>query len=221
MDSMTRIFIVDDHPAMRHGIVQLVDNEEDFEVCGQAGDWKEILDEIEKDSPDFLILDISLNNSDRNGIDLIPFILSSVKNLPILIYSMHDEKIYAEQALRAGARGYLMKQEPVGMLIEAIRKIINDGIYISDEINKRMLLDYVGLSGDRPILSSPESALTHRELEIFMLIGEGLQPRQIAKKLYISTKTVEAHRIKIRKKYNLANASELIRFAINYRRKIR
>lgn len=216
MHSRTRIFIVDDHPAMRHGIAQLLANEKDFDVWGQAGDWQETAAALAAASPDFMILDIGLKDPDRSGLDLIPLIHSVSPGLPILIYSMYDEKIYAERALRAGARGYLMKQEPVGKIVEAIRRIIKDGIYISEAVNRRIVLDHVGFPGSRERQAAPENLLSPRELEIFRLIGQGLQPREIARELCISTKTVETHRTKIRRKMNLAGAPELIRYAIKY-----
>jgi DNA-binding NarL/FixJ family response regulator len=129
---------------------------------------------------------------------------------------MHDEKIYAERALRAGARGYLMKQEPVRRIIHAIRAIIKDGIYVSEEIGRRILLKHIGASPEQQPSVTPEECLSEREFEVFRLIGKGLQPREIGEKLCISTKTVETHRMNIRKKFAMANASEVIRYAVEW-----
>ncbi len=214
MSKKTRIFLIDDHPAMRHGIAQLVAKENDLEVCGEAGNRHETLEAIKCTPPDFIVLDIALKDPDRTGLDLISEIHACVGPLPILIYSMHDEKIYAERALRAGARGYLMKQEPVRRIIDAIRGIINDGIYVSETISLRILLKHFESPCESQEPVTPEDCLSVREFEVFRLIGGGLQPREIAQKLCLSTKTVETHRMNIRKKLGMANASEVTRYAV-------
>jgi DNA-binding NarL/FixJ family response regulator len=216
MNNKTRVFLVDDHPAMRHGIAQLVAKENDLEVCGEAGDRRETLNAIAGDPPDLIILDIALKDPDRTGLDLVSEIHACVGPVPILIYSMHDEKMYAERALRAGARGYLMKQEPVRRIIHAIRAIIKDGIYVSEQIGRRILLKHIGASPEQQPSVTPEDCLSEREFEVFRLIGKGLQPREIAEKLCLSTKTVETHRMNIRKKFGMANASEVIQYAVEW-----
>jgi len=216
MNKITRILIVDDHPAMRHGIAQLIANEKDLDVCGEAGDRREALNAIDRDPPDFVVLDIALKDRDRTGLDLIYDIHARAGQIPILIYSMHEETIYAERALRAGARGYLMKQEPARRIIVAVRKIINDGIYVSDLINHKILLRHIGSPGKQQAPATPEDCLSGREFEVFRLIGKGLQPRDIAQKLYLSTKTVETHRMNIRKKLGKANAAEVTRYAVEW-----
>lgn len=208
--------LVDDHPAMRHGIAQLVNNEHDLEVCGEAANRQEALDAIAAEPPDLILLDIALKDSHTTGLDLIAEIHASAGPIPILIYSMHDEKLYAERALRAGARGYLMKQEPVRRIIDAISGIINDGIYVSEDINRIILLKHIGPSCEYQRPAIPEDCLSVREFEVFRLIGKGLQPREIADKLFLSTKTVETHRMNIRKKLGMANASEVIRYAVEW-----
>ena len=213
--------LVDDHPAMRHGIAQLLARENDLEVCGEAGDGREALNAIAGTLPDLIVLDIALKDPDCTGLDLVSEIHASVGPVPILIYSMHDEKFYAERALRAGARGYLMKQEPVRRIIHAVRAIIKDGIYVSEEINRLILLKHIGASPERQPSVAPEDCLSEREFEVFRLIGKGLQPREIAQKLYLSTKTIETHRMNIRKKFGMANASELTRYAIDWSRTTR
>ena len=216
MNNKTRVFLVDDHPAMRHGIAQLVARENDLEICGEAGDRRETLNAIAGDPPDLIILDIALKDPDRTGLDLVSEIHACVGPVPILIYSMHDEKMYAERALRAGARGYLMKQEPVRRIIQAIRAIIKDGIYVSEQIGRRILLKHIGASPEQQPSVTPEDCLSEREFEVFRLIGKGLQPREIAEKLCLSTKTVETHRMNIRKKLGMANASEVIQYAVEW-----
>ena len=211
-----RVFIVDDHPATRHGIAQLIAAEKGYEISGEAGDRREALDAMASDPPDFIVLDISLKDPDRTGLDLISEIHAYVGPVPILIYSMHDERMYAERALRAGARGYLMKQEPVCRIIEAIRRISDDGVYVSDAMNRKLLLGHIGPNCKPPEPITPEECLSVRELEVFRLIGKGLQPREIAAKLCLSTKTVETHRMNIRKKFRMSNASEVIRYAVEW-----
>jgi DNA-binding NarL/FixJ family response regulator len=216
MNNKTRVFLVDDHPAMRHGIAQLVAREKDLEVCGEAGDPRDTLNAIADDPPGLIVLDIALKDTDRTGLDLVSEIHACIGPVPILIYSMHDEKIYAERALRAGARGYLMKQEPVRRIIHAIRTIIKDGIYVSEEIARRILLKHIGASPEEQPLVTLEDCLSKRQYEVFQLIGKGLQPREIAKKLCLSPKTVETHRMNIRKKFGMVTASEVIQYAVEW-----
>jgi len=216
MDKKTRVFLVDDHPAMRHGIRLLVAKENDLEVCGEAGDRREALNAIAGDPPDCIVLDIVLNDQGCTGLDLIPEIHACAGPVPILIYSMYDEKIYAERALRSGAMGYLMKQEPVRRIIHAIRAIIKDGIYVSEEMNRKILLKHIGASPEQQPQITPEDCLSEREFEVFRLIGKGMQPRDMARKLCRSTKTIETHRTNIRKKFGMTSASEVIRYAIEW-----
>jgi DNA-binding NarL/FixJ family response regulator len=216
MNNKTRVFIVDDHPAMRHGIAQMVAKEKDLEVSGEAGDRRETLNAIASDPPGFIVLDIGLKDPDRTGLDLVSEIHASVGPVPILIYSMHDEKIYAERALRAGARGYLMKQEPVRQLIHAIRAIIKDGMYVSEEVKRKILLKHIGTASEQQQNVIPEESLSIREFEVFRLIGKGLRPREIAQQMCLSTKTVETHRMNIRKKFGMLNASEVTRYAVEW-----
>jgi DNA-binding NarL/FixJ family response regulator len=219
MNKKINVLIVDDHPAMRHGIAQLLANEADLDVCGQAGDRRETLDALTANPPDLVVLDIALKNPDRNGLDLITDIHTQMGPIPILIYSMHDEMIYAERALRAGAKGYLMKQEPVHRIIDAIRKVITEGVYVSEPMNRKLLLRHIGPPSVQPAAITPEHSLSDREFEVFRLIGQGLPPREIAGKLCLSTRTVETHRMNIRKKLGLANASEVTRFAVEWSRR--
>lgn len=211
----TRILLIDDHPAMRHGLAQLIDAEPDLEVCGEAEDRASLLDRLVDTTPDLIVLDIALRDRTCSGLDLVPDIRSRLGEVPILIYSMHDEAFYAERALRAGARGYLMKQEPVRQVIVALRLILEGGVYLSPEINRSLLMRHVGPAAatGRP---DPATSLTGRQFEVLRLIGRGLQPREIAGAMNLSVKTVETHRRNIRRRLNLADAAALTRFAVDY-----
>ena len=209
-----RILIVDDHPAMRHGLARLIETEADLEIIGEAGNRSEALAAAERQRPDLVILDLALNNSVAAGIDLITEVRSLAEGLPILVYSMHDESIYAERALHAGACGYLMKQAPVRQVIEAIRSILNRGIYVSAEMTHRLLMGHVGAHQEPQKSSSPQECLSEREFEVFRMVGYGWPPREIAEKLCLSVKTVESHRTNIRRKLDLDDAAELTKFAV-------
>lgn len=211
----TRVLIVDDHPAMRHGLSQLIENEPDLTVCGDAGCRNEALSAFDSGDPDLVLLDISMDAAAGSGIDLIPDFLTRDETVGILIYTMHDEKVYAERALRAGARGYLMKQRPVPEIIEAIRSVRNGDVYLSAEIRRELLLRHVGPDWKKSA-PSPVECLSEREFEVLRLIGQGLPPREIAGALFLSTKTVETHRLNIRKKLGFKNAAELRRFAVSW-----
>ena len=218
MTKRTRVFLIDDHPAMRRGIAQLIADEADLEVCGEAENRQSAMEALAKVSPDVAIVDIALQGSDQSGLDLIAEIHAAWPDLPLLTYSMHDEKNFAELALRAGARGYLMKQESVRLLIDAIHHILAGGVFVSEAMNRRLLLLHVGKNPDRreSMPTQPQELLTGREFEIFRLIGTGLPPREIARQLCLSVKTIETHRMNIRKKLGMANAFELTRHAVQW-----
>lgn len=209
-----RILIIDDHPAMRHGIAQLIAREKDLKVCAEAGNRRETLAVLQKETPDIVILDISLDEAGISGLDLIGDICAHAGSVPILVYSMHDERVYAERALRSGACGYLMKQAPVQQLVGAIRKILIDGIYLSPEMQRRLLLGHVGRKSCFLEPMCPEDCLSQREFEVFRLIGMGLRPREIARQLHLSVKTIETHRMNIRKKLSISDAPSLARYAV-------
>ena len=211
----TRILVVDDHPAMRHGLVQLIASEPDLEICGEAEDRQTMLEAIGRASPDLVVLDIALTDRSCSGLDLIADIRMQLGAVPILVYSMHDEALYAERALRAGARGYLMKQEPVRDVVAAIRIILEGGVYVSETISKSLLRQHVGQK-PRIEATNPAACLTDREFEVFRLVGQGLQPREIAEALARSVKTVESHRLNIRRKLGLDSAAALTRYAIEW-----
>ncbi|HTX21811.1 MAG TPA: response regulator transcription factor [Candidatus Aquilonibacter sp.] len=207
-----RILIVDDHPMMRQGLVQLIGAESDLAICGEAENAERALDVIGTLKPDLVLADISLPG--KSGLELIKDFQAVQPGLPVLVISMHDESLYAERVLRAGGRGYIMKQEGGKKLMQAIRQVLDGKIYVSEKISAEILEMF---SGHRPTgESSPVEKLSDREFEIFQLIGQGKRAKEIADKLYLSVKTVEVHRANIKKKLTLGSASELMRFAVRW-----
>jgi DNA-binding NarL/FixJ family response regulator len=208
----TRILIVDDHPIVRQGLTLLIANEPDLEVCGEAADSGEAVRQLTASRPDLIVVDISLHSG--NGIELIKQIRSRDPNVKMLVSSMHDESLFAERALRAGAMGYINKAEATDKVVEAIRQVIRGKIYLSPRMTERMLCRAIGT--EESLDHSPIDSLSDRELEVFELIGQGLTTRQIANKLHLSPKTVETYRENIKSKLNLANATELTRHAVQW-----
>jgi DNA-binding NarL/FixJ family response regulator len=206
-----RILIVDDHPMMRDGLRQLIDGEADLEICGEAEDAPAALALAEAEHPDLVLLDITLRSS--NGLDLIKDLQIRAPRLAVLVISMHDESLYAERVLRAGGRGYVMKQEGGRKLMEAIRHVLAGKTYVSEKVSARILDQFSGRATES---ASPVERLTDREFEVFQLIGQGLSTKEIADKLHVSAKTVEVHRVNIKQKLNVATASELIHFAVRW-----
>jgi Response regulator containing a CheY-like receiver domain and an HTH DNA-binding domain len=207
-----RILIVDDHPMMRQGLAQLIDNESDLSVCGESDTAGQALSAVSTQKPDLVIADISL--PDRNGLELIKDLQAMHSDLPVLVVSMHDESLYAERVLRAGGRGYIMKQEGGKKLMEAIRQVLNGQIYVSEKMSAKILEIF---SGRRPQASnSPLEHLSDREFEVFQLFGEGKATREIADHLHLSVKTVEVHRANIRKKLKLASGTDVVHQAIRW-----
>ncbi len=196
---------------MREGLSRLIANEPDLAVCGEADDAPSALAAIEKAQPDLALVDITLRSS--NGLELIKDLQIRSPKTPVLVISMHDESLYAERVLRAGARGYIMKQEGGKKLMEAIRAVLGGGTYVSPPVAARILEVF---SGRRSGPGSPIEQLTDREFEVFQLIGRGQSTRQIATKLKISIKTVEVHRVNVKQKLNLATAPELIHYAVRW-----
>lgn len=211
-EQKTRILIVDDHPIVRQGLTELINHEEDLAVCGQAEDAPDAMVIIKELKPDMVIIDISLKET--SGMELIKDIKAQYPNLPALALSMHDESLYAERALRAGAKGYVMKAEATERVITAIRKILSGEIYVSDRMAVKMVRKLVG--GKSDVGTSPIDPLSDRELEVFLLIGQGYGTRQIAEKLYLSVKTIETYRAHIKEKLNLASSAELLQYAIKW-----
>src|SRR6201993_2989913 len=208
----SRVFVVDDHPIVRQGLALLINREDDLAVCGEAEDALAAIQSLAAAKPDILIVDISLNGPD--GLDLLKDVRLRYPEMPVLILSMHDESIYAERALRAGAQGYIMKQEATEKVLVALRRILNREIYVSERIASKMLRQYV--SGTAVGKQSPVSDLTDRELEVFRLIGEGHGTRQIAEELHVSVKTVESYQAHIKEKLSLRSARELVQHAIQW-----
>jgi DNA-binding NarL/FixJ family response regulator len=208
----TKVLLVDDHPIIRQGLGRLINAEADMMVCGEAEDAAKAFDAVGTLSPDIAVVDISLKGS--NGIELTKNIKARYPSLPILVLSMHDESLYAERALRAGALGYIMKEEASEQVLVAIRKVLTGEIFLSDRMKSRMLQQMA--SGRAKVVSSPIELLTDRELEVFRLIGEGRSTRQIAGQLHLSVRTVEAYREYIKAKLNLQNSTELIQHAFHW-----
>ena len=208
----TRLLILDDHPMMREGLAQLINNEPDLTVCGQAGSAVEGLNMVAKLKPDLLLADISL--PDKSGLEVIKDSLALHPEIPVLVISMHDETLYAERTLRAGARGYVMKQEGGQKLMAAIRKVLNGQIYVSERISANILESLSGRtqSAPRPAMQN----LSDREFEVLQLLGEGKGTSDIARQLHLSAKTVEAHRANIKRKLELRTGPELVRYAVRW-----
>ena len=207
-----RVLLVDDHPIVRQGLALLIDRESDLVVCGEADGAHSVFRAITTLRPDIVILDISLNGPD--GLDVLKEIRTKTAGLPVLILSMHDESIYAERAIRAGANGYIMKQEATEKVLVAIRRILQGEVYLSDRLTSTMLQQYV--RGESLPRKSPLVNLTDRELEVFRLIGEGRGTRQIAEELHLSVKTIESYQAHIKEKLALRNARELVQHAIEW-----
>jgi DNA-binding NarL/FixJ family response regulator len=204
--------VVDDHPIVRQGLALLINREADLVVCGEAEEMHTAMQQILTTHPDIVVVDISLSGPD--GLELLKSIRTRHPHLPVLILSMHDESIYAERALRAGANGYIMKQEATEKVLEALRRIVNREIYVSDRVANKMLQQYIG--GNTVAQRSPVADLTDRELEVFRLIGGGHSTRQIAEELRLSVKTVESYQAHIKEKLSLRSARELMQHAIQW-----
>jgi DNA-binding NarL/FixJ family response regulator len=210
-----KVFIVDDHPMMRRGYASLINTEPDLEVCGEAGSSIEAVAAIEETVPDLAIVDISLEGA--NGVELTKQLMNKRPELPVLVISMHDEALYAERALQAGARGYLMKLAGDEAVLGAIRRVLEGHISLSDAMQDRLLYRHVGQQGRPGEDGEPTlQALSDRELEVFEMIGRGHTTREIAERLTISPKTVESHRARIKMKLSITSFAELMRRAIQW-----
>jgi DNA-binding NarL/FixJ family response regulator len=209
--SKKRIFIVDDHPIMRQGLAQLINHEADIEVCGEAADARTALSGVLETKPDLVIIDISLPG--KNGLELIKDLKASAERTTMLVHSMHDESLYVERVLRAGAHGYIMKEEGGKKVMDAIRKVLRGEIYVSPEMSGKILEIF---SGRRPSSTDPVEALSDRQFEIFQMIGQGKGTRAIADSLNVSVKTIDAHRAHIKEKLGLKSGNELVRFAVRW-----
>lgn len=209
-----KVFVVDDHPIVRSGLTQLINREPDLTVCGDAEEMHTALDHIPSLQPDILIVDISLKGPD--GLDLVKSVRNHYPNLPVLILSMHDESVYAERALRAGANGYIMKQEATERVLTALRRILNREMYVSDKIADKMLRQFVSGNAASAVPYSPVDGLSDRELEVLRLMGQGFGTRQIAEQLHLSIKTVETYQGHLKDKLSLRNSRELVQYAIQW-----
>lgn len=209
---MKKILIIDDHPLVRKGLAMTLDSDPNLSVCSQASDAKEGLKALEEEKPDLAIVDISLPG--MSGLELIKHMHAMNPELLILVVSRHDESLYAERAIRAGARGYVMKLEASDVIMKAVRRVLNGNIYVSEEVNERLLMGMA--SGYKPLAQTPLEVLSDRELEVFELTGRGLGTRDIAEQLHLSVKTVESYRARIKTKLNLSNATELVMHAAQW-----
>jgi DNA-binding NarL/FixJ family response regulator len=212
MPEKIKILLVDDHPLVREGLANLIHQQPDFEVCGEAGSEPAALELVKTVQPRVAIVDISLENG--SGIELIKSIKALYPAVTTLVLSMHDESLYAERALRAGACGYIMKREAAKKIIQGIRSVLAGQLYVSDKIIATMNEKYV--AGGTAAGVSPVEQLSNRELEVFQLLGLGHNTRQIADHLHVGFKTVQAYCARIKEKLHLANANELLREAVRW-----
>jgi DNA-binding NarL/FixJ family response regulator len=210
-----RILLVDDHPIVCEGLAQKINGESDLMVCGQARDVHAALEAIGKSRPDVVIVDIALNGA--SGVELIKDIKVRHPRLPALVLSMHEETLYAERSLHAGAKGYVMKQEQPEVLLQAIRQVVRGQVYLSEKVKDAIVnrLGGVQPEGDVPSIAQQ---LSDRELQVFQLIGDGYATHEIAEQLHLSMKTVASHREHIKQKLKLKTGEELTRFAIHWQR---
>lgn len=210
---MPDIILIDDHPLMRKGLARTIDNEVDLHVVDQMSSAEEALEHIEDLDPDLAVVDISLPG--MSGMELIKHLQSRMPDLKTLVVSRHDETLYAERCIRAGAKGYVMKQEAGDVIVQAIRKVLNGRIFVSEEINER-LLQSMAEGGRERIMQSPLEVLSDRELEVFELTGHGLSTREIAERLHLSVKTIESYRARIKDKLHLDSGNELMKHAVQW-----
>jgi DNA-binding NarL/FixJ family response regulator len=209
----TKIYIIDDHPIMVQGLRELINSERDMCVIGASEDWHIALEDARKEPPDLIILDVTLR--DANGIEVLKNLKIQLPHVKVLMLSMHDENLYAMRSLKAGAQGYIMKQEAVDLVLIAIRQVLAGEVYLSESMSKRTMFQLLGRGTART--GSPLEDLSDRELEVFTLIGQGCTTRKVADKLHLSIKTVETHRAHIKEKLNLKNSTELVQHAIHWR----
>jgi DNA-binding NarL/FixJ family response regulator len=206
------VLIVDDHSLVRRGLTALIESEPDLAVCGEAATCREALEAIRQSQPDLVIVDLALGEDD--GLDLVKAMKTHHPEIPSLVLSMHDESLYAERSLRAGALGYVTKQQLDDTVLVAIRRLLDGEMYLSDKLEGRLAVKYVG--GRTLETDSPLNALSDRELQVFRLIGQGRTTREIAGTLKLSIKTIESHREHIKQKLSIASAAELAQRATQW-----
>jgi DNA-binding NarL/FixJ family response regulator len=209
---LSKILLVDDHPIVREGLSQFISNEPDLNVCGMAEDAADGMAQIAQSAPDLVVADLSLTG--KPGLEFIKDVSSQYPSLPILVLSIHDENLWAERVLRAGAEGYIMKSQATQKIVAAIRHILNGGIWVSEQVNATLLQKQ--LSNRVPAPGSPLQQLSDRELEVFQCIGRGMSIREIAAAFHLSRKTVDVHRDHIREKLHIKSSNELIRYAVSH-----
>jgi len=207
-----RVLVVEDHPIVRQGLTELIEHEPDLRVCGAASSGSEALEAVSASQPDIALVDLTLQ--DTSGLELVKDLKARFPQLPVLVLSMHDETLYAERVLRAGARGYIMKEEATERVMTALRKVLSGEVYLSEKMSARLLSNIV--DGPTPSASSPVARLSDRELQVFELIGRGMGTRQIADSLHLSIKTIETHKEHIKSKLLLSNSTELMQHAIQW-----
>ncbi|MCP3941323.1 MAG: response regulator transcription factor [Desulfobacteraceae bacterium] len=212
MADKKKILLVEDHPIFRLGLTELINQEEDLSAFGKAKDVDQAIIEIQEMTPDLIIADISLQNSD--GIDLVKHIRLHHRQIPVLVLSMHDEYLYAQRALTAGARGYIMKQEAMESVVTAIHHVLQGKIYLNEKVKEHILSTMASPQEARK--KTPIDRLTDRELQVFKMIGRGFASREIAERLFLSIKTIGTYRERIKEKLNLKHANELVRCAVHF-----
>ena len=207
-----KVMIVDDHPVFRHGVSQLIGTLPEIDVCGEAENAMAALDTMRRLNPDLVLMDVSMPGT--NGIELVKLMLAERPRLSILVVSMHDESLYALRALRAGAKGYVMKQQALENILDAVRKVMSGGIYVSPQFSERLV--FKAVQNHDTDLGLPVDKLSDRELEVLQFMGKGLGTREIADKLHLSIKTIETHRTHIKEKLGFKTADEMTKFATEW-----
>ncbi|HKK89847.1 MAG TPA: response regulator transcription factor [Desulfobacteraceae bacterium] len=213
MDEKKRIVLVEDHPVFRMGMSELINQEPDLDVCAWAEDVTDAWQEIFRCQPDLVIVDITLKSSD--GLELVRELKKSCSHIPVLVLSMHQETLFAERSVMAGARGYIMKQEAPALVVTAIRKVLAGKLYFSLPVMEKMVQTFTASPAD-PDHDSPVDRLTAREFDVFKLLGQGMTSRQIAARLNLSIKTIGTYRERIKEKLNLKDANELFMYAVTW-----
>lgn len=207
-----KVLLVDDHPIVRRGLVQLIERQSDLMVCGEAESVTEAMEAIKRTEPHVAIVDLSLKDS--NGLDLIGEIKEHHAQIPVLVLSMHQDSFYVERVLRAGVMGFLTKDEATDILLSAIRKVLGGEFFLSEQMASKVITKLV--LDRRKASAFPVDRLSEREMEVFEMLGEGISTRAVAEKLHLSIKTIETHRAKIKEKLRLKNATELLQRAIQW-----